>query len=286
MCFWSHKTQCNAAAAAVITPTSAVAETLKRSERQDSHTAEAEVYAITQCARLIKEKRQEGDVVIYTDSQAALKALNRTSVTSSLVRECREELNAVGEQREVTVAWVPGHQGVVGNEKADELARAGAGMEYIGPEPALPMSAEVTKGVIDKVNEAKAQREWENETGCRQPKMMIKGMDHRRTRYLLNLGKSSLRMLTGIITGHNTLNRHLKVIGIRDDESCPHCGMEETSLHLLAECIMYAAPRYNTFGRDRLEAEELKDVELKDVLSFCRKTRRFEEGSVGMLPEQ
>ncbi|XP_061715609.1 uncharacterized protein LOC133523872 [Cydia pomonella] len=172
---------------------------------------QAEVCAIAHCARIIKESvKQEGAVVIYTDSQAALKALKKISVTSALVRECREELNSIGKQRSVTVAWVPGHQGVTGNERADELARIGAETEYMGPEPALPMSADVTKGVIEKVKEMEAQREWEEETSCRQSKMMVKGIDHKRTRYLLKLGKSSLRILTGIITGHNTLNRHLK----------------------------------------------------------------------------
>ncbi|XP_048006780.1 uncharacterized protein LOC125242117 [Leguminivora glycinivorella] len=135
---------------------------------------QAEVCAIARCARILKESdKQDGAVVIYTDSQAALKALKRTSVTSSLVRECREELNSIGKHRSVTVAWVPGHQGVTGNEKADELARAGAETEFLGPEPALPMSADVTKGVIERIKEMEAQRAWERETSCRQTKMMI-----------------------------------------------------------------------------------------------------------------
>ncbi|XP_063545759.1 uncharacterized protein LOC134753753 [Cydia strobilella] len=153
---------------------------------------QAEVCAIARCARIVNESmQQEGAVVIYTDSQAALKALKKP-VTSSLVRKCREELNSLGKHRNVTVAWISGHQGVTGNEKADELARIGAETEYIGPEPALPMSADVTKGVIEKVKEMEAQREWSEETGCRQSKMMIKGIDHRRTRYLLKLVESFL----------------------------------------------------------------------------------------------
>ena len=35
------------------------------------------------------------------------------------------------------ILWVPGHSGVDGNEKADELARAGSDSEFIGPEPAI-----------------------------------------------------------------------------------------------------------------------------------------------------
>jgi hypothetical protein len=33
--------------------------------------------------------------------------------------------------------WVPGHAGVRGNEIADELARGGSVLEFLGPKPAL-----------------------------------------------------------------------------------------------------------------------------------------------------
>jgi len=37
----------------------------------------------------------------------------------------------------VGLYWVPGHAGVRGNETADELARDGSVLKFVGPEPAL-----------------------------------------------------------------------------------------------------------------------------------------------------
>jgi ribonuclease HI len=62
-------------------------------------------------------------ILIFSDSQAALKAINNPKVTSRLVVECMDALSELAERNEVTLMWVPGHSGILGNEKADELAR-------------------------------------------------------------------------------------------------------------------------------------------------------------------
>jgi hypothetical protein len=48
-----------------------------------------------------------------------------------------DALPALANRNEVTLMWVPGHCGILGNEKADELARQGAAKPLLGPEPAL-----------------------------------------------------------------------------------------------------------------------------------------------------
>lgn len=241
---------------------------------------QAETMAILECAHRTKQIiGQETDkVLIYSDSQAALKALEKPVITSALVRQCKTALNKLAAGRKVTLAWVPGHQGTRGNEKADELAREGADETFIGPEPCLPIPARAMKGVISKKIAAETNARWRDMKGCRQSKLFIRTLDKEKTKYLLQLKKEDIRMITGLVTGHCMLNRHLKIIGRTNDPSCPECGEEETSLHFLAECPMYSLPRWELLGTDRLEQEQLLELKLGDIIRFSKATRRFVGG--------
>jgi ribonuclease HI len=100
--------------------------------------SETEIYAILQCAcenirRAFRNKR----ILIFSESQTALKALSRPKVTSELVAECLNALSALTGLNEVILAWVPWHRGILGNEEADKLARQTSAMPLPGPEPAL-----------------------------------------------------------------------------------------------------------------------------------------------------
>lgn len=50
--------------------------------------------------------------------------------------EYLDTVTVLANPTEVILIWVPGHCGIPGNEKADELARQCAAMTLLGPQPA------------------------------------------------------------------------------------------------------------------------------------------------------
>jgi hypothetical protein len=68
--------------------------------------------------------------MIFSDSQAALEALSGPKVTSRLVLECQEALLALANRDDVTLIWVLGHQGILGNENTDNLQGKGQQHRY------------------------------------------------------------------------------------------------------------------------------------------------------------
>jgi len=57
-------------------------------------------------------------------------------------------------------------------------------------------------------------------------------------------------VVTGrLLTGHNTLRRHLYVMGMSNNPTCRKCGTEEeTSVHILCECEALASLRHAHLG--------------------------------------
>jgi len=53
----------------------------------------------------------------------------------------------------------------------------------------------------------------------------------------------SSRVVTGLLTGHNTLRRHLHLIGLLDSPLCRRCGAkEETSAHIFVNVRFWPHP--------------------------------------------
>jgi len=87
----------------------------------------------------------------------------------------------------------------------------------------------------------------------------------------LSFNRNQSRVVTGLLTGHNILRRHLYLLGLLDNPLCRKCGVrEETSAHILCECEALAALRHRYLGSFFLEPEDVKSIGLGAIWSFSR----------------
>ena len=97
---------------------------------------QAEVLAISEVAKnLLLDKMNNQSIVVLVDSQAGIKALIKCTVTSITVLNCIRNLNQLGKQNLVSIAWITGHAGVQGSEVADYVAKSKSKSKLHGPEP-------------------------------------------------------------------------------------------------------------------------------------------------------
>jgi hypothetical protein len=63
----------------------------------------------------------------------------------------------ISARRAVELYWVSGHAGLRGNETADELARCGSALGFIGPEPAYWVSRQHLR---NKISHRLGNQDW------------------------------------------------------------------------------------------------------------------------------
>jgi ribonuclease HI len=240
---------------------------------------QAETYAITACAQEnIDRGTRDRAIYILSDSQAALKALTAPKVDSRLIYNGIQALNKLGRHNKVHLIWIPGHEGFIGNERADELARRGSTNCFVGPEPFVGLSQGTIKTALNAYTKTKHQNEWRNEVGLRHSKLFIERVDPGWTKKIWKLSRNQLRIITGVFTGHFGVRSQLAKMGLSDDLDCRMCGEEdETMKHLLCECHALARLRMKTFGTGHPEPKEFKALPLNSIIRFVEMVERAVE---------
>jgi ribonuclease HI len=237
---------------------------------------QAELYAIRTAASTIMERWPSYRIIrFYVDSQAAIRALDTTLVTSRMVMSCIEALNKASVKNVLSIKWIKAHAGHLGNERADVLAKEGtnAGTMVAVDGPARPGT--YLKSRLKARFEELWKGVWNRRTDCRQTKQWLTTPSKKTSYSLLKLGRRQFSKMVQLITGHNFMNRHQAVLGLTDDPICRLClEEEETSLHVVAECPALARTRLEIFGAHVLDLP----LQWSDrMATFLR------EGSIGHL---
>jgi hypothetical protein len=90
---------------------------------------------------------------------------------------------------------------------------------------------------------------------------------------LLSFNRTQCRVVIGLLTGRNTLRRHLHIMGLCNDPMCRKCGTEEeTSVHILCECEMLASLMHAYPGSFFLDLEDIRVLDKGVIWNFAKGT--------------
>jgi ribonuclease HI len=224
--------------------------------------------------KMIEKGTKERNIFIFTDSQALIRAIAKNTVISKTTLKCIQKIKQIGTDNNVTIAWVPGHSNIEGNEIADQLAEEGTEKENIDHEIPKPETTKTT--AIKEYENAHQRRLWHEEKGLIHSKMMING--HRKERFsgILKLNRRCLRVVIGILTGHCCLKKFLYIIGKADDNICRLCeGMVESMKHMLTRCTELIQIRKETLGKEFPSENDLKKLKVGQLIKFARESNIF-----------
>ncbi|KAE9384489.1 hypothetical protein BT96DRAFT_737539, partial [Gymnopus androsaceus JB14] len=202
---------------------------------------------------LLRKEQSVSTVSLWIDNTATISVTGSTaSGPGHYLMDHFHTLLAKVKQRhpdlEITVGWVPGHEGIEGNEAADEEAKEAA---LRGSNPtrllphtfrkSLPMSCSATRKTF-----AKSLNKIRDDMFRRSPRFSrfqkaAKGDATATARKFQTLTSGLHKVHTSILvhlrTGHCYLYTHLHRIGKIDSPDCPACKKEpETVHHYLLQC--------------------------------------------------
>lgn len=96
---------------------------------------QAEVFAITTYAEIIRKRKTVNQHVACSDRQTALKAISYRTIEPYMVWKCVRNLYKVSERNKFQLNWVPGHTIIKGSEITDILAIEARSISPVGLEP-------------------------------------------------------------------------------------------------------------------------------------------------------
>ncbi|XP_035894597.1 uncharacterized protein LOC118504343 [Anopheles stephensi] len=219
---------------------------------------------------------------IFSDSLSAVEALKSVKAIKSpdyFVKEILKVLSSLFEKSfRISLVWLPAHCGILGNEKADQLAKKGASEGSLFDRPILPHEH---MRAPQSLCMARWQSMWDTDELGRflysiTPQVSLKPWFQG-----ISGDRAFIRMMSRLRSNHFALGAHLQRIGRADSKTCG-CGLGYHDIdHILWSCLEYEAARPSLLDavrdigrtpnvpiRDLLGGGD--DAYLRAIFEFCR----------------
>ena len=155
----------------------------------------------------------------------------------------------LGKQNHVSIAWIPEHAGVHGNEMADYVAESGSRSKIHGPESFITVSYASCVSTVKDWSTDRWKSMWNERKGCLRMKESVRWTSSRLTIRLLNLKRPQLNRVVQVLTGHCNLQRRKKTTGCAESSLCTKCRLkDEISNHHVGNCKLYLDICVKYFG--------------------------------------
>ena len=173
-------------------------------------------------------------IVIFTDSQSVLQAIENQSVRDEAIKSLSKKIsNTLQEKfcRCLILQWIPSHCEIPGNDKADNLAKIGAKQQ----QPNTPVSQRTCKQILKGDCKERWLKEWA---------LCDKGRKYYTFRQkpckedpINTLRRRDQVIIFRLRTEHVPLNMHLNRINPEHPPLCELCEHPyETVEHVLFQC--------------------------------------------------
>ena len=208
-------------------------EILAKHYRLPNHATvfQAEITAIAMAARSLRLLNPPDlkFAKFFVDSQAALMAVSNPMVNSKAVAYAIEELNALASiTKALTLVWIPAHKGHEGNERADQLAKAGVNSQ--DPDTAITVGkpSAAIKSELKTAIYRDWQQQWLDANEAHHTKGFYIGPNYAKAKFVYKLARLELGRFIRIVTGHNNLRYFQHRLSLTHDHKC--------------SCLLYTSP--------------------------------------------
>jgi ribonuclease HI len=172
---------------------------------------------------------------IFSDNQGALRRVQMLSDApgqASQQRILKAAKKTIEKGASIDLNWVPGHQDILGNEKADELAKRASQKD-----PPIPQR--MSFSYLSQKAKAKTNSQWKEALRNSKQSSTYSKLYEWRIGAKTLLPKGTKKELASsfyqLKFGHGYIRAYLAKLGHSDNDRCS-CGGRETPEHLLLSC--------------------------------------------------